>query len=339
MTPGRGQGRAAARAAGVAAAVLLAFVQPAFGSGANPAGGSERARVQLLGLLDNVRGATGRSYATHDDTGRTVDTIKIVQLGPHHYLGVYHVNDWGFFSVRAATSRDLVHWRFMDVLEPNASQPTIAQLSDGNYLVAYEKLTPGGASHLEFRVYPDILGIHAGLFTAQFDAPATLSPVAEGTPSIHDTSVDPVTGRSRIDVGFHYYDSTLGVDRNAQGTLTDFSRWSSAPADGIDGDLHVAGSIGSRYSFSFRGYPFTLIEAQQLPDAWNTWQVFLYDETTKTVSRVTPHTSAGSFAFANPSASVISDPAGHRALLTTMFIPLQGAAGDEAGPLVYWNDF
>jgi hypothetical protein len=339
MSPRRGYGRAAVRAAGAATLALLALAQPAFAIGGKPAGGSERARVQLIGLLDNVRAATGRSYATRDSTARTVDTIKVVQLGAHHYLGVYHVNDYGFFSVRAATSRDLVHWRFIDVLEPNASQPTIAQLSDGNYLLAYEKLTPGGASHLEFRVYPDMPGIQLGLFTAQFDAPATLSTVAEGTPSIHDASVEPITGRSRIDVGFHYYDASLGVDRNAQGTLTDFSRWTSSVATDIDSDLHVDGSIGSRYSFSFRGYPFTLIEAQQLPGAWSTWQVFLYDETTKTIARVTPHTNAGSFAFASPSAAVITDPAGHRALLATMFIPLQGAAGDEAGPLIYWNEF
>ena len=295
--------------------------------------------MQLLSLLDNVRSATGKSYATRDSTGYTVDTIKIVQLGPRHYLGVYHVNQYGFFSVRAATSRDLVHWQFVDVLEPNASQPTIVRLSDGNYLVAYEKLTPGGASHLEFRVYPDMPGIQLRLFIAQFDAPATLSTVAEGTPSIHDAAVDPITGRSTIDVGFHYYDTSLGLDRNAHGTLTNFSSWTAGVAGDIDGNLHVGGSIGSRYSFLFRGYPFTLIEAQQLAGSWSSWQIFLYDETMKTMARVYPRTNAGSFAFASPAASVIDDPSGHRALLATAFIPLQGAAGREAGPLVYWNEF
>jgi hypothetical protein len=302
-------------------------------------GGSEPARVKLISLLDDVRHATGRNYDTIDDTGFAVDTIKIVQLGPHHYLGVYHVNQYGFFSVRAATSRDLVHWHMIRVLEPDASQPTISQLADGNYLVAWEKVAPGGASHLEFRVYPDILGVQLGLFTAQFDAPATLSTVAEGTPSIHDTTVDPVTGRSTIDVGFHYYDTALGVDRNAHGILTNFSRWTSSVATDIDDELQVGGNIGSRYSFRFQGYPFTLIEAQLLPGAWSSWQVFLYDETTKTVSRVSPHTNAGSFAFASPSAQVITDPAGRRALLASLYIPRQGAAGSEAGSLVYWNEF
>jgi hypothetical protein len=340
MCPQGARGRAAIGAVVAAAAALLAFASPAFGAGVGQtAGGSERARLQLISLLDNVRSATGKSYKTRDSTGYTVDTIKIVQLGARHYLGVYHVNQSGLFSVRAATSRDLIHWQFVAVLEPNASQPTITQLSDGNYLVAYEKLAPGGASHLEFRVYPDMPGIQLHLFTAQFDAPATLSSVAEGTPSIHDATMDPITGRSRIDVGFHYYDSGLGVDRNAQGTLTNFSTWTSSVATDIDNDLRVGGSIGSRYSFSFRGYPFTLIEAQQIAGEWSTWQIFLYDETTKTIARVQPRTDAGSFSFANPAATVISDPAGHRALLATGFIPQQGAAAGEAGPLVYWNEF
>jgi hypothetical protein len=57
------------------------------------------------------------------------------------------------------------------------------------------------------------------------------------------------------------------------------------------------------------------------------------------MTRIRPQTDAGSFAFANPKATVIVDPAGHRALVATMFIPSQGSAGNEAGPLIYWNEY
>jgi hypothetical protein len=293
----------------------------------------------LVSLLDNVRAANGRSYQTRDNTGATVDTMKIIQVGTSRYVGVYHVNESGFFSVRAAISSDLVQWQVVSVLEPNASQPTIAELSDGNFLVAYEKRDGRRTSHLEFRIYPDILGLRLPLSTGRFDAPRTLSSVAEGTPNLHDTTMNPILGLSTIHVGFHYFNTGLGVDRNARGTLTNFSSWSSQPANDINSALLVGGNLGARDSLNFSGYPFTLYEAQVVAHDWSSWRTYLYDETAKTMTLVQPQTTAGSYAFANPKATTIIDPRGRRALVATMFIPAEGAAGNEAGPLIYWNEY
>ena len=328
-------------AAAVSAVVCVAMPAAAAGrvAAASRSDPSGAARSQLVSLLDNVRGATGHSYQTRDSTGDTVDTMKIIQVGASRYVGVYHVNEDGFFSVRAAMSSDLVHWQFVSVLEPNASQPTIAELSDGNFLVAYEKRDGRHTSHLEFRIYPDILGLRLPLSTGRFDAPRTLSSIAEGTPNLHDTAMNPILGLSTIHVGFHYFNTGLGEDRNARGTLTNFTSWRTQVATDLNGALPVSGNVGARDSINFGGYPFTLIEAQVIARDWSSWRTYLFDETAKTRTLVQPQTTAGSYAFANPKAPTIIDPAGHRALVATMFIPSQGAAGDEAGPLVYWNEY
>jgi hypothetical protein len=321
-------------AAAVAAA--LALVQPASAASTDPSGSARR---QLISLLDDVSSANGKSYQTRDSSGYAVDTIKIIQAGRSSYIGVYHVNQNGFFSVRVGTSSDLVHWQYVNVLEPSASQPTIAPLSDGSYLVAYEKHETSGDSHLEFRTYPTLLGLEIASSASKLDAPRTLSSVAEGTPSIHDVTLSPTLLRSTIHVGFHYYDTRLGGDRNARATLINFSSWTSKVATDINGALPVGGNIGGRDSLTLQGYPFTVVEAQGIAGDWSSWRVYVWDETAKTMTRIRPQTDAGSFAFANPKATVIVDPAGHRALVATMFIPSQGSAGNEAGPLIYWNEY
>lgn len=322
-------------------ACLLAVCVPSFAA-AKPAPKSDpsgSARRQLISLLNNVKAATGKSYQTRDSKGNTVDTIKIIQTAPSSYLGVYHTSSNGVFYVTVGVSSDLIHWTWQDVLEPSASQPTIAQLSDGSFLVAYEKQDPSGASHLEFRTYATQLSLALASYTSQFDAPPTLSTAHEGTPSIHDATLNTTLASSTIHVGFHYYDTSLGLDRNARGTLTNFTGWTTQIATDINSLLPVGGNIGDRDSVVFRGYPFTLIEAQSTKNDQSSWRTYVYDETAGTMTQLTPQTDAGSYAFANPTATVITDPSGHRALVATMFIPSEGSAANEAGPLIYWNEY
>src|SRR5205814_1516095 len=80
----------------------------------------------------------------------------------------------------------------------------------------------------------------------EFTAPLTLSPTAEGTPSI--VSADD----SRIVLGFHYYREEI-VDREAEGVLTDFTTWRAAPAPALDAEFApfgIAGNIGDRDPFT-----------------------------------------------------------------------------------------
>ena len=46
-------------------------------------------------------------------------------------------------------------------------------------------------------------------------------------------------------------------------------------------------------------------------------------------------THGGSTAFANPTATMLRDPAGRDALMVTLFVPMEGAAPGEAGSLLY----
>lgn len=297
-------------------------------------------RARLLGLIENVTHAAASSYQTRDNSGFTVDTIKIIPAPGPGYLGVYHVNDKGFFSVRLGFSDDILHWDYIRTLEPDAVQPTIAALPHNAYLVAYEKRELTGISHLEFRVYPSFKALFAGRYDRQFDAPLTLSKIAEGTPSISGMTVHGSVAHSTIDVGFHYFDTALGVDRNGVGVLQDFRQW-TAWVSPIDAAFHPepAGGTGARDSFSFDGYPFTVIEAWSTPNNWGTWRVYLYDETARTITELPIHTTMGSTSFGTPHVTVLDDPHHHRALAISFYLFTPGAAGKEAGPLIYYRDF
>jgi hypothetical protein len=326
-------------------ALLLVIPGPAAATAHRPAGSasdpSATARNQLIGLLENVTAANASAYQVRDSTGLTVDAIKVIQSPDTGYLGVYHVNLGGKFDVRLGTSTDLFHWRYALTLEPNASMPTIAAMSDGSLLVAYEKAEGTGASHLQFRQYPTLRALSLGLSIRKFDAPRTFSSIAEGTPSVRSASVNGLAGSSTIKVGFHYLDTSLGVDRNARGVLTNFSGWSASIATDINGAFNPppGGNIGDRDHLTFLGYPFTLIEAQSVKNDWGSWRVYLYDETARTMTPLSINSAGGSVSFANPTSTVIRDPTGKRALVATMFIHSAGSAPGEAGPLIYYATY
>ena len=95
------------------------------------------ASSELAALLQDVSAADGVRYRTTDDQGVGMDTAKIIPAGSGGgYLAVYHHLIGGAFDVRLATSTDLLHWHYVTTLEDDASQPTIAELSDGGFLVA-----------------------------------------------------------------------------------------------------------------------------------------------------------------------------------------------------------
>lgn len=235
----------------------------------------------------------------------------------------------------------MLHWNYIRTVAPDAVQPTIASLAGGGYLVAYEQREDNGHSHLEFRVYPSIKALFAGTFSGQFDAPRTLSSVAEGTPSIFSiTTKHDSIAHSTIEVGFHYFDTALGVDRNARGVLTDFVHW-SASISPIDTSFHPepTGGTGARDSFSFDGYPFTIIEAWSVLGNWSTWRVYLYDADAKTITELPIHTALGSISVGTPHVTVLTDPDHRRALAVSFYLFTPGAVGREAGPLVYYREF
>jgi len=296
-------------------------------------------------MIEDVTSATAYRYGAHDDQGSTLDALKVIPSPGGGYLGVYHTLSAGVFVTKLAVSSDLLHWTHVVDLEPHASQPTIAALSDGGFLVAYEKdagctgTGPGG-NCLGFRHYPGLAQLLAGAGDRTFQAPRTLSNCAEGTPNVYGADLRPDIDHSTIDVGFHYF-RNCDVDRQARGTLENFSSWSGDVDSGLNGALEAfnpGGNIGDRDYIRFAGGSYNIHEVQFTKGDFGSWRVYLFDWLTGAASPLAIHTHLGSTAFANPTFTSLLSPAERPALLVTLFIPSQGAATGEGGELIYYRE-
>jgi hypothetical protein len=302
-------------------------------------GQSDPARLQLMDVLGNVRSATGYRYGATDDKGNRLDTMKIIQIGPKSYLGVYHALVRRRFQVMLASSADLLHWRYRVLLGRRASQPTISTVGRRGFLVAYES-TSKGADSLRFRYYANLRSLLEGRYARQFTAPRTLSQASEGTPNIYGVSVGRGISDSEIRVGLHYFRSKE-LDRQATGTLRDFSSWKTRSQPQLDDRplaLGARGNIGDRDHTTFVGYDFNVQEAQLLPNDWSTWRTYLYDFHSRAAYWLDVQTHGGSRSFGNPTVSEVTAPSGKRALVMTLFLFHEGAAPGEAGSLIYYRE-
>jgi hypothetical protein len=310
-------------------------------------GGSASLR-ELIGLIGDVPAATSR-YNIRDDLGKTMDTIKVIENPAGGYLAVYHVGTGRGYEVHLATSADLVSWRHQVLLDAPASQPTIAATADGGFLLATEAGGDGLPAWLRFTYFPDLPRLLAADAGRVFDAPHTLTPrrrLAEGTPNIYRVTFEPDVDHSTIVAGFHYWRARGlrrrgDVDRQAQGTLTDFQRWTTQREPNLDAAVEawdVAGNIGGREQFSWRGQSYTLIEGQLVKDRWESWRIYLYDPVAGAAYPVPIRTHGGSVAFANPTVTMLTAPSGVPAVLVTLYLFNPGAAAGEDGPLLYYRE-
>jgi hypothetical protein len=327
----------------VLAAALLPIPVQAQAAGAP----SDAARAQLRTIVENVTQADGKRYSLHDDAGHTMDTVKVVQDNTGGYLAVSHfMFTDGHFRVNLATSNDLLTWHWVRELAGSntgpASQPTIAQASDGGFVLAWEQENPGGGNnHLAVRYFAGRADLLAGKVSRSYDAPRRLSSCAEGTPNIYSITLSPDIGHSTIDVGGHYW-WNCDRDRQQRGTLTNFGSWTTSAQPNLDNALlywGVGGNIGDRDQASFLGYRFGLIEGQYTKGDFGSWRVFLYDYQTGNADRTAIHTDGGSTAFANPTLTALKAPNGQRAMLVTLFVPSEGAAPGESGELLYYRTY
>jgi hypothetical protein len=324
------------RAGTVAAltAVLLAG-GVATSTGAPPIGGGG-----LREDIEDVIGADGKRYNARDDTGRVMDTAKIIQDFTGEYLAVYHSLNQaeGRFHVSVATSTDLLNWTFRHDFGAGTHQPTIHALANGvdGYLVAWEQ---DPDNHLSFRYFRNRADLLSGKVARSFDAPQTLSDCAEGTPNIYSVELTSGINRSVIDVGAHYF-RDCDVDRQQRGTLTNFRTWQATPQPQVDAPLEAAGvmgNIGDRDDFTDRGRDYLLIEGQFTKGDFGTWRTFLYDVATGQAEQLNIQTDGGSTAFANPTITFLRLPDGRRGFVATLFLPSEGAASGESGELIYFE--
>jgi hypothetical protein len=298
------------------------------------------AEERLRELIENVTGAR-YVLGARDSAGNGMDTAKIIEDPAGGYLAVYHSLRQGAFSVLLATSDDLISWTRRAQLARNASQPYITALPDRSYLVAWEAHSRG-YNWLSFRRYADRTGLLAASPAQVFNVPHTQVPErlwAEGTPNVYAAWLNQDGERSVIDVGFHYFRDGL-VDRQARGTLVDFSRWSTRREPDLDAALlahGVHGNIGDRDALVFGGERFTLIEGQLARSDFSSWRTFLYPHRTGQATPLAPRTPGGSAAFANPAVTALTGPDGRPTLVVSVFLPSEGAAPGEAGQLIYFR--
>jgi hypothetical protein len=182
-----------------------------------------------------------------------------------------------------------------------------------------------------------------------FDAERQLSPCAEGTPNIYSAS------STEVDFGFHFYADCV-TDRQARGT-TDWVTWEASPQPHLDRAALLQGyrgSIGDREAIVLEGHEFIFLESQFTQDDWRTFRFLLYDEElgardqaglTTGFGEAPPEppsvhvfmqTHEGSSSFTNLTVSEVTFE-GQRALVFGVFIPEEGAHGDEAGQLIYYR--
>jgi hypothetical protein len=298
--------------------------------------GSEAARGRLREIIEDVIGADGGRYGATDDAGHSMDCAKIIQDAAGDYLAVYHAFVQGRFHVLLGVSRDLVNWSFAADLGRSASQATIYPAA-GGYLVAWEQEP---RNHIAVRYYADRAALFAGRAARSFDARRTLSRCAEGTPTIHAAQhLDADVDQWVIELGGHYW-WKCDRDRQMHATLTGFRRWkATARADLDEGLLRfgVGGNIGGRDPVVFSGHSFRVVEGQFVKGDFGSWRTFVWDEEAGIAEEARVRTDRGSTAFANPHATVLNEPGGRRALLVSLFLPGEGAARGEGGPLLYYR--
>lgn len=322
------------------AALIVLFLQCGLSRASQP---SDAMRGELKGYIQNVTAANASVYNAKDSNGNGMDCAKIIQDPNGGYLAVYHVEQsGGQFSVYLATSSDLVHWTYQVSLGTGASQPTVQLLSNGGFLVLWEQVnSSGGDNHIRFNYYSSRANLLAGTVTQTYDAAQSLSTCAEGTPNIYSVNLVPDLANSVIDVGGHY-NSNCSVDQQQRGSLVNFSHWVTTPEPQINNAVKywgVAGNIGERDALDYRGYNFELIEGDAVAGNWADWDIYCYDFQTGNADKLSITTAGGSTSFANPRITRLIAPNGEPAIVTTIFIPSQGAASGEAGELIYYRTY
>lgn len=331
----------AAAAAGTTVVLTSADDDPAPARAAaapatGPTGGPRFQAVRRT--IERVDRADGVRYDAKDDRGRNLEGLKVVATGEgagRRYVGVAHHASGGTLDVALATSRDLLTWHAGRTLQRDASQATVRRLTDGSYLVAWERHAP--RNHVALRHYADLDALLRATPDARFDAPLTLAPTAEGTPDIRTVRLRHGPGDSTVQVGLHYYRDGE-VDREALATLEDFAVWRARPRTALDAALDargLRGNHGDRDTFRVDGRDYEVLEAQRRPGDWASWGTWLRDGATGALAPLRMRFRFGQPSYGNPTASVLPGPDGGTVLFTSAFLFTEVAPRGAGAVIAY----
>jgi hypothetical protein len=301
----------------------------------------DAAAVKLAGLLD-PRQATSFDADVKDNLGRSLDGLDVIALAPGapaRYAGVHHSLLGAVYVTQLAISDDLRHWTHVRDLDVHASQPSIVALPDGGFLVGLERDTPDAqyisTSNLVLHHYADWDALAGGVPGATANIPRTLAQTAEGTPALQVVSWNGAQS-SQIAVTFHYL-KNISVDRQASGTLTNFSGWTAVAETAVNDvfiGLGTRGNLGDRADLAFEGHRFAVLEAQSIKGDFGSWRWYLYDRDRAEARLLALRAPAGSYAFGNPTVKVLPGADGQPTLLVSGYAFAQGAVPGEAGQFV-----
>jgi hypothetical protein len=301
--------------------------------------------LRLAGLLDPQK-ADAFVAAARDDDNDSLDALDVIAAPagedvPGRYIGVHHTLVGGTYVTKLATSDDLTTWTHQADLDTHASQPTLAALPDGGFLLATERDVPDAQyvsrSNIVVRHYASWDALAAGAFDRQADLPRTLAQTAEGTPGLSVTSWNGPDD-SKIAITFHYL-KNISVDRQAAGVLTNFdpASWApqpDAPLNSLLVGLGTRGNLGDRADLLFEGHPFAVVEAQSVKADFSTWRWYLYDRERNEARLLALHAPAGSYALGNPTVRTLTGPDGRPLVFFSGYVFSQGAAQGEAGQFI-----
>ena len=290
------------------------------------------------------------SYGTTDNLGESTDVLDPIANPAGGYLGVYHTafgpQPWEF-RISLAQSSDLIHWGRIVVLDPlGASIPTLRAVpGNPGFLLAYEKKLPSVGNIVRLRYYASLGALEAGDFTAQRDLPQTFSPFNDGTPTILSITWHQALARSVIHIGFHYETTASGgrgPDREAIGTLVDFTRWTAHAETPLDTALDrrgLSGSHGDWRQFSFAGDRWRIYEGQTTWGDFGTWHVVLQDISSGQLYPLTLNTDAQAISgsVANPTIAVLPAPDGSGQVLVVTLYLFTADSPAVPGELVYYQ--
>ncbi|MDX6677914.1 MAG: hypothetical protein QOE31_1966 [Solirubrobacteraceae bacterium] len=298
--------------------------------------------AELASRLD-PRNAPTRRIGAKDDLGHTLDGLDVA-LSPDpaagRYLGVYHSWLGGRFLAQLATSPDLVTWTHRADLAEHSSQLSIAVDPAGGIVIADELDAPDAqyvsSSSLRLRHYASVAKLIAGQQDAErVLSPRVLAPTAEGTPQVTITRWGSGPADSDLRVTFHYF-RNIDVDRQAIGTLTNFTTWNASVDTATNTLLEafgVRGALGDRSDISYGGRAFGVVEGQLVKNDHRTWRIFLVDRTRGQARMVAAKLPAGGYSLGNPSLAVLPGPAGSPVLFESVFAFSEGAPTESGSAI------
>jgi peptidoglycan hydrolase-like protein with peptidoglycan-binding domain len=312
---------------------------------ASQAIGSTFSMDQVATVL-NESGATAPYFSRSNFwiAGVSADGIKIVQTknAQYPYIGVYHRLAGNLFNTHLAYSKDLKSWTYLSQINSAASMPDIAILPDNSVLYASERNPAGNRPYITVQYFSTLDGFLANPSAParSFDVPWTAGASADGTPQFGRVTYSGDINNSTIELTYHYFENSVR-DRQAVGTLTNFSSWSGGADGTINSTMDARGysHLGDRDLFQVGDTRYEILEANpnepSSTNGWDKWRLFLINKNTNEIRQLTPAIPGGAYSIGNPSVSFVTLPNGGNALILTAFIFSQGAASSAAGEHLY----